>query len=55
MDFENLLYFLYMEEQEKTDTNRSGNENSFPTEDRPPKMENPGKKIILPGISPPVR
>lgn len=42
MDFENLLYFLYMEEQEKTDTNRSGNENSFSTEDRPDKTENPG-------------
>lgn len=42
MDFENLLYFLYMEEQEKTDTNRSENEKSFSSEDRPPKTENPG-------------
>lgn len=42
MDFENLLYFLYMEEQEKTEINRSENEKSFSSEDRPDKTENPG-------------
>ena len=53
MDFENLLYFLYMEEQEKTEINRSENEKSFSSEDRPPKTETPGWKIFLPGIYPP--
>lgn len=42
MDFENLLYFLYMEEQEKTEQNRSQSENYSDEEERPPKTENPG-------------
>ena len=39
MDFDELLYFLYMEEQERTKENRSQNENNSATEERPPKTE----------------
>jgi hypothetical protein len=37
MDFEELLYFIYMDEQEKT---VARNENPAPWEDEPPKSGN---------------
>lgn len=37
MDFEELLYFIYMDEQEKT---VARNENPTPWEDEPPKSGN---------------
>lgn len=42
MDFENLMYFLYMEEQERTEQNRSQSENYSDEEEQPHKTENPG-------------
>lgn len=39
MDMETLGYFLYMEEQEKELTNRSGNENTISKGNEPPKSQ----------------
>lgn len=39
MNFDELLYFMYMNEQEQADKNRSQNQNTSSTEDCSPKKE----------------